>query len=104
MPHQLTAIYNTPADPEAFDRHYDEVHGPLAKRFPGLRSFSLHRPSPGPDGSPPAFHLVAVLTFDSAEALDAALGGPEGQAAVADLDNFAQAGVTILTGPVDVVV
>jgi uncharacterized protein (TIGR02118 family) len=69
-----------------------------------VRTFTIHRPGPNPYGSPAAAHLVAVLTFDSEEALGAALGEPEGQAAVADLDNFAQAGVTILTGPVEVVV
>ncbi|MBC3193107.1 EthD family reductase [Pseudonocardia sp. C8] len=104
MAHQLTAIYAPPVDPAAFDRHDDEVHAPLAAMFPGLRSFTIHRPGPGPDGGPPAAHLVAVLTFDSEDALNAALSGPAGQAAVADLDNFAQAGVTILTGPVEVVV
>jgi uncharacterized protein (TIGR02118 family) len=103
-PGAVDAIYAPPADPATFDKHYDEVHAPLATQFPGLRSFTIHRPAPGANGSPPAAHLVAVLTFDSEDALNAALSGPEGQAAVADLDNFAQAGVTILTGPVDVVV
>jgi uncharacterized protein (TIGR02118 family) len=35
---QMLAIYNTPKDPEAFDRHYFETHVPLAKRFPGSES------------------------------------------------------------------
>lgn len=102
MAHQITAVYNQPEDPAAFDAHYDQVHTPLALKFPGLRTFTISRPGPGPDGSKP-IHLVAILTFDSEEALNAALGGPEGQAAIADLDNFAQAGVTIVTGPVDTV-
>lgn len=100
MAHQLTALYNPPADPQAFDTHYEQVHAPLALKLPGLRTFTLSHPDPGPDGTPPSIHLVAVLTFDSEDALNTALGGPEGQAAVADLENFAGAGVTMLMGPV----
>ena len=34
---RFLALYETPADPEAFDRHYREVHIPLGRRLPGLR-------------------------------------------------------------------
>ena len=43
------------------------------------------------------YHLVAILTFDSAEAIQAALDSPEGKATAGDLNNFAQAGVELLT-------
>jgi uncharacterized protein (TIGR02118 family) len=43
-----------------------------------------------------AYHLVAILGFDSMAALQQALGSPEGQAAAGDLANFAQAGVELL--------
>lgn len=97
--YQLTALYNHPQDAAAFDKHYDEVHAPLARKIPGLDSFSISRPVPGPDGAAPAFHLVAVLQFADEAAFGAGMGGPEGQAAVEDLPNFAGAGVTLLTGP-----
>ncbi|WP_250550009.1 EthD family reductase [Pseudonocardia sp. H11422] len=97
--YQLTVIYNQPEDTAAFDKHYDEVHAPLATKIPGLQSFTISRPGPGPDGSPPPYHLVAVLTFESEEAFGAGMGSAEGQAAVDDLPNFAGAGVTILNGP-----
>jgi len=41
-------------------------------------------------------HLIAELEFASMTAIDAALSSAEGQAAGADLANFAQAGVTIM--------
>ncbi len=47
-------------------------------------------------GTPSAYHQMAILAFDSMEALQAALGSPEGRATAADLGNFAQAGVTLL--------
>ena len=41
-------------------------------------------------------HLVAILEFDSAEAIRAALGTPEGKATAADLANFADGGVDLM--------
>ena len=92
---QLLVLYHTPADPAAFDRYYHATHIPLAKKIPGLRSYSI---SDGAvqslAGSAP--HLVAILTFDSMADLNAALTSPEGQAAAADLGNFATGGATLL--------
>jgi len=101
---QLTVLYHHPEDRAAFDRHYDEVHAPLAAKMPGVLRYTVSRPGPGADGNPPAYHLVAVLNFESSEAMSASLGSPEGQAAVADLPNFAGAGVTMLTGEAEEVV
>lgn len=98
---QLTALYNHPEDPAAFDRHYDNTHAPLGRKIPGLQRFTVSRPAPGPDGAQPAYHLVAVLEFADAAAFESGMGSAEGQAAVADLDNFAGAGVTLLTGRSD---
>ena len=41
------------------------------------------------------YHLIAVLTFDSAAAVQAALTSPEGQATAADIGNFATGGVEV---------
>jgi uncharacterized protein (TIGR02118 family) len=68
----------------------------LAKRIPGLRSFTINRgPIAAPHGPAP-YHLVATLTFDSLAAIQQEFGTPEGRAATGDLPNFAQAGATIL--------
>jgi len=57
-------------------------------------------PAAGPlatgDGSQAPYYLVAELDFDSLEAIAAGLQTPEGAATVADLANFAQAGVQIV--------
>ena len=95
MAYQLLALYHHPEDTAAFDKHYDEVHAPLAARLPGLRSYTAARPG----GKQPAYYLAAVLTFDDEAAFNAAMGSDVGQEAVADLANFAGAGVTMLTGP-----
>ena len=95
---QLTVLYHHPEDPTAFDKHYDSVHAPLALKLPHLRRYTVSRPGPDAEGNRPAYHLVAVLEFDSQADFAAGMGSPEGQAAVADLGNFAGAGLTMLTG------
>lgn len=92
---KLLVMYHTPSNAAAFDRYYSGTHMVLAKKLPGVRSYKLSKgPIATPGGSSP-YHLIAELTFDSMGALQAALGSPAGQAAVADLANFASAGVTI---------
>ena len=92
----LVALYRTPDDPVAFDQYYYPTHVPIAKRVPGLRSYQVTRgPVMSPDG-PAAWYLVAMLTFDSMQAVQAALASPEGQATAADLGNFATGGVDLL--------
>lgn len=93
---QLIVLYKKPADAAAFDAYYTSTHVPLAKKIPGLRRYDISAGPVTTPGGPSAYHLVAVLTFDSLAALQAALGSPEGQAAAGDLGNFAQAGVELL--------
>jgi uncharacterized protein (TIGR02118 family) len=92
----LLAMYKMPADVAAFDAYYTSTHIPLAKKIPGLRRY---RVTDGrvmtPQGESP-YHLLAFLEFDSADAIQAGMGTPDGAAAAADLRNFAQAGVDML--------
>jgi len=93
---KLIALYKKPADAAAFDAYYTSTHVPLAKKIPGLRRYEV---SSGPVASPQgdsAYHLAAILEFDSLAAIQAGLGTPEGQATAADLGKFAQAGVELL--------
>jgi uncharacterized protein (TIGR02118 family) len=92
--HRLIVLYGHPEDAAAFDRHYETVHVPLAEKIPGMRSCTLGRPA-SLDGSQPPYHLVAQLTFDSLEDLQAGMGSPEGQAAAGDVPNFASGGATL---------
>jgi uncharacterized protein (TIGR02118 family) len=88
-------LYNVPADPTAFEQYYRGTHIPIVKRMPGLRSYVINRGPLASVGVAP-YYLVAVLTFDSMEAIQAAMGSPEGQAVLADVPNFATGGVTIV--------
>lgn len=93
---QLLALYKKPADASAFDAHYFSVHVPLAKKIPGLSSYEVSTGAVAtPQGESP-YYLVAVLGFDSLDAIRQGFAAPEGAAAAADLANFAQAGVDLL--------
>jgi len=93
---QLLVLYNQPADPAAFDRYYFETHVPLAKKIEGVRSYVVNSAKPAMLAGAFSPHLIAELEFDSIEALQAAMASPEGQAAAADVANFAHTGVTLL--------
>ena len=93
---KLIALYNKPIDAGAFDRYYYATHVPIAKTVPGLKKYEVSDgPVKGINGDS-AYHLAAILTFDSMSALQSALGSAEGKATAADLGNFAQAGVDLL--------
>ena len=82
MTARFLAVYETPDDPAAFDRHYREVHIPLLRQLPGLRRFSISRDVTALHGAP--FYLVAELDWDTMAGLRAAFATPEGQATAAD--------------------
>jgi uncharacterized protein (TIGR02118 family) len=93
---RLIALFNTPEDPDAFDRHYLNRHVPIARKMPGLRRYEVNNGAIATPSGLSRFHMVGLLEFDSLEALQHALASPEGQAVGADLANFAQAGVELL--------
>ena len=85
---RFLVLYDAPEDPEAFDRHYREVHIPLAKKLPGLRRYTVSRNVTGIRGGG-SYYLVAELDWDDMAALRQAFSSPEGQATAADVPTFA---------------
>jgi len=86
---QMVVIYQTPNNVEAFDRHYFEIHVPLAKKIPGLRKYEVsHGPIATPVGTSDVY-LIGTLHFDDLAAIKEAFASPEGQAAGADRRLFA---------------
>ncbi len=96
---KVIALYRTPSDPDAFERHYFDIHIPLVKKMPGLRSLEVTRISAVPLGEP-KFHLMATMTYDSIDAMNASNASPEGKAVGKDLFSFAREVVTLLIGEV----
>jgi uncharacterized protein (TIGR02118 family) len=97
---KLSVLYGHPKDAAAFERYYLDVHTPIAQRIKGVRRFEIARVSGSPDGSRAQYHRIADLYFDNLPDMQAALASPEGQAAAADLANFATGGATLFVSEV----
>jgi uncharacterized protein (TIGR02118 family) len=92
---RLLVMYGRPGDTEAFDRHYRDVHIPLAKKLPGLRRYTVSNGLTVAQGEDPCY-LAAELDWDDMAGLQAAMRSAEGQAATADLASLAEGGVRTL--------
>ncbi len=92
---RLIALYAPPDDPVAFDAHYRTTHAAIVRRYPRLRDLRLTRLD-GVGGRPPAFYLLAEMTFDTRADLEAALASDAGVESGRDLRNFAGAGVSLM--------
>lgn len=100
MTGRFIAMYETPADPEAFDRHYHAVNIPLVRSLPGLRRCTIGRDIVAVRGGAP-YYLVAELEWDTMDELQAAFASPEGHATAADaaqLQELAPVRSMIFTG------
>ena len=87
---RMVVIYRTPKDVEAFDRHYFEIHVPLAKKIPGLRKYEISDGSIATPVGASNIHRIGTLCFDSLAAIEKAFASAEGKAAGADRRLFAQ--------------
>lgn len=95
--YRTTILYGIPEDPEEFRRYYYDSHIPIARRMTGLTGWNLSWIDSDPE-APSDYLLIAELYAESAEAMTAILSSPEGQAASADLGNFATGTVEFLSG------
>jgi uncharacterized protein (TIGR02118 family) len=98
---KLTVLYGHPTDPAAFESYYASTHMPLVGTIPGLAKTETTIFLPEADGSNASYYRLAELYFESSAALQSAMSTPQGQAAVADLANFASGGVKVMVGMVE---
>jgi uncharacterized protein (TIGR02118 family) len=92
---RVLVLYNTPADPEAFDRYYEQSHIPLAKQLPGLLRYTVSK-GVTPLGGDAKYYLVAELDFESPGAMQAAFSSPIGAETAADVPKFATGGSSLM--------
>jgi uncharacterized protein (TIGR02118 family) len=80
--------------PEAFQRHWRDVHGPLGAALPGLRRYvqSHTRLAAYAGGREPAWDGLALSWLDDSAAWRTATASPEWERAKADDPNFIAAG------------
>ena len=96
---KLTVLYGPPTDPEAFEEYYAEVHMPLVEKIPGAERWEASRVVDTMDDDAP-YYRIFEFWFEDLDGLQASMGSPEGQAAVADIPNYATGGATTLVSEV----
>ena len=96
---KLVAVYRTPNDVEAFEKHYFETHVPLAKKMPGFKRYEVSKQPVSVVAGPDDVFLIGTVYFEDLEALQNAFASPEGRACAADRRVFApdETGVQIFT-------
>jgi uncharacterized protein (TIGR02118 family) len=97
---KLTLLYGHPADAMSFESYFANTHLPLAARINGVRRAEFSLVTGAMDGSRSPWYRIAELYFDDLKQLESAMGSPGGLAAVADLPNFANGGVTTIVSEV----
>lgn len=78
-------------DHAAASAYWGSTHADLAGAIPGVEAYTQWHATTAPDGSAAPFLGVASLVFADEGAFAAAAASPEFAAAIADLDNFADA-------------
>ena len=98
---KLTVLYLNPDDSDAFEEYYANTHMPMVPKIPNLLRYEAARVVATPDGSELPYHRIFEGYFEDMEQLQGGMGSEEGEAAVADIENFATGGVTIFISEVD---
>ena len=75
MPTKITLIVDNPADPDAFERVYQDVKR-AAEKLPGLRRLESAKVWPKEDGTATPAYRTLDLYFDSYEEASAAVATP----------------------------
>jgi len=81
---KMTVIYKTPKDKDFFEKHYFDVHVPLANQLPGLIKYEIND---GPIASTTGHtdvYRIANLYFESLETMMHAFRSETGQKCAAD--------------------
>jgi len=74
--------------PSQFAKHLSEIHGPLARKLPGLRKYVQNYPASDPNRKAPPWDAIVELYWDDRATMEAAWASPEGAASDADLPLF----------------
>lgn len=86
----MVVLYKKPGmSEEEFHRFLREVHGPMALKLPGLRRYVQNHVVKDSKRAHPGWSAIIELYFDDREAMEAAWATPEGEAATADVGEFA---------------
>ena len=92
--YKLIAIYKIPSDIESFNKHYQDVHTPLAAKVPGLKELRVSKIDGTPRGASD-LHMIAEMVFDDKTSFGEAMKTKENMEAGKDLMGFAKEVVSV---------
>ena len=101
MPTKITAIFDNPADPAAFDAAWADGVVELAAKLPGLQSIETSKVWPKEDGSPTPKYRMIDMYFPDYDTASAAVTTPEAGALFPVLAGLGGAGVDFLFSDVE---
>ena len=81
---KMTVIYKTPKDKEFFEKHYFEVHVPLAKQLPGLIKYEINEGAIMSTTGHTEPYRIANLYFENMESMMNSFRSEIGQQCAAD--------------------
>jgi uncharacterized protein (TIGR02118 family) len=81
---KMTAIYKTPKDVDFFEKHYFEVHIPLAKQLPSLIKYEINDGTIMSTTGHTETYRIANLYFESIEEMMKSFQSEIGQQCAAD--------------------
>jgi len=93
---RLTVLYGHPLDSAEFDRHYREVHIPIARRMRGLKGWTIGKCESPVPGERPPYYMIVGLYEETRSELEQIIASPEGQETIADVPRFATGGFTFM--------
>lgn len=82
--YRLYAVWTQPDDVEAFEKHYTEVHVPLAAAIPELVKLVTTRTETVLGDEPSPYYRIAELWFEDEAACRRAMASPELEATAKD--------------------
>lgn len=85
----MTVVYQTPENIEAFDRHYFNIHIPLAKKLLGLIKYEINKNIVVSPNGHSNIYRIAHLYFDSMEDIKIAFASDIGKLCAEDRRKFA---------------
>ncbi|PAE38025.1 EthD family reductase [Bacillus sp. 7884-1] len=80
---KIIILYEQPKDIEGFEKHYFDVHVPLGRKIPHIKSETIRRVIQSQNTNL-NLYLITELEFENIDKLHEALSSPEAQAAEAD--------------------
>lgn len=91
----LNALYKKPANADEFHEHYESIHMPLVLNVPGLVKAEAEMVKTTFAGEKDDFYMLARMYYANDDTFKTAMQSKENAATGKDLQNFAQAGVSL---------